>query len=154
MESLRSDGRPMSFRLIRGVAPSPGGMRTHPAAPHQFEAFLGSCRASGARVRSVGSVASPKRATHVRYLLVEAGWRILRTKGDETAALRAWAPRIAVRRGKRIAVALAWRLAGILYAMWRDNVAYDPARLRGPESRPVRDRLTAGRRSAAPDRGD
>jgi hypothetical protein len=35
-----------------------------------------------------------------RYLLVEAGWRILRAKGDETAALRAWALGVAVRRGK------------------------------------------------------
>lgn len=50
-----------------------------------------------------------------RYLLVEAGWRILRAKGDETPALRAWALGIAVRRGNRIAVvALARRLAGIL----------------------------------------
>jgi hypothetical protein len=34
-------------------------------------------------------------------------------------------------RGKRIAaVALARRLAGVLYAMWRDGVPYDAQRLR------------------------
>ena len=36
------------------------------------------------------------------------------------------------RRGKRIAaVALALRLAGILYAMWRDGVPNDVRRIRG-----------------------
>jgi hypothetical protein len=35
---------------------------------------------------------------------------------------------IAKRRGKRIAVvALARRLAGVLWAMWRDGTVYDPA---------------------------
>ena len=71
-----------------------------------------------------------------RYLLVEAAWRILRAKGTDTAALRAWALAIAVRRGKRIAVvALARRLAGILYAMWRDGRAYDASKLRLPRPR-------------------
>ena len=38
---------------------------------------------------------------------------------------------IARRRGKKIAmVALARRLARMLFAMWRDEVAYDPARIR------------------------
>ena len=56
----------------------------------------------------------------MRWLLVEAAWTILRSKSPETAALRAWTVQIAQRRGKRIAVvALARRLAGILYAMWR-----------------------------------
>jgi transposase len=45
------------------------------------------------------------------------------------AALRAWAEGIAGRRGKKIAmVALARRLARILYAMWRDEVDYQPTR--------------------------
>ncbi len=34
------------------------------------------------------------------------------------------------RRGRKVAVvAVARRLAGILWAMWRKNAAYDPARL-------------------------
>ena len=50
----------------------------------------------------------------------------------ETEALRNWADRIARRRGKRVAmVALARKLSGILYAMWRDGSAYDPAKLSG-----------------------
>jgi hypothetical protein len=44
--------------------------------------------------------------------------------------LQAWALRIAAWRGKRIAVvALARRLAGILYAMMRDGTEFDAGRL-------------------------
>ncbi len=65
----------------------------------------------------------------LRALLVEAAWSILRYERAETAALRAWALRIAARRGKRIAaVALARKLAGILYAMWRDGTDFGQPR--------------------------
>ena len=104
---------------------------------HQFEAFLGLVpgeRSSGEK-RRMGRITKAGNS-RVRYLLVEAGWRILRSKSDETAALRAWALAIAVRRGKRIAVvAVARRLAGIAYAMWRDGRAYDAAKLRMPRPR-------------------
>ncbi len=104
---------------------------------HQFEAFLGLVpgeRSSGEK-RRVGRITKAGNA-RVRYLLVEAGWRILRSKGEETAALRAWALTIAARRGKRIAVvALARRLAGIVYAMWRDGRSYDATQLRMPRPR-------------------
>lgn len=61
----------------------------------------------------------------LRALLVEAAWSLLRYERPETAALRAWALAIAARRGKRIAaVALARKLAGILYAMWRDGTDF------------------------------
>ena len=107
---------------------------------HQFEAFLGLVpgeRSSGEK-RRIGRITKAGNS-RVRYLLVEAGWRILRTKGNETAALRNWALGIAARRGRRIAaVAVARRLAGILYAMWRDGAPYDPARLRSHGSREQR----------------
>ena len=68
----------------------------------------------------------------LRTLLVEAAWSILRYEHAATRPLRAWALRIAARRGKRIAaVALARKLAGILYAMWRDGSDFgQPARRR------------------------
>lgn len=104
---------------------------------HEFEAFLGVVpgeRSSGEK-RRIGRITKAGNA-RARYLLVEAGWRILRSKDAETEALRAWALGIAARRGKRIAVvALARRLAGVLYAMWRDQRPYDAARLRLPRSR-------------------
>ena len=73
----------------------------------------------------------------VRWLLVEAAWRVATNKKrPETEALRSWADRVARRRGKRVAmVALARKLSGILYAMWRDGSAYDPVRLSGVGSR-------------------
>jgi transposase len=65
------------------------------------------------------------KAGNPRALLVEAAGSVLRYEHAETQALRAWALRIAARRGKRIAVvALARKLAGILYAMWRDGSAF------------------------------
>jgi transposase len=71
---------------------------------------------------------------YVQSLLVQAAWRISRLKDPRTAALCAWAEAIARRRGKKIAmVALARRLARMLFAMWRDEVAYDPARIRSSQ---------------------
>jgi transposase len=104
---------------------------------HQFEAYLGvvpSERSSGEQ-RRLGRITKAGNA-RARYLLVEAGWRVLRSRSAETAAVRTWALGIAARRGKKIAVvALARRLAGILYAMWRDQRPYDAARLRVPRAR-------------------
>lgn len=104
---------------------------------HQFEAFLGLVpgeRSSGEK-RRIGRITKAGNS-RVRYLLVEAAWRIIRSKSEETAALRSWALLIEARRGKRIAVvALARRLAGILYAMWKHNSPYDAARLKMP--RPI-----------------
>src|SRR6266478_6018605 len=49
------------------------------------------------------------------------------------ADLRDWATRIAVRRGKGMAVvALARRLAGILFALLRDGTVYEPRRRAPP----------------------
>jgi transposase len=104
---------------------------------HHFEAYLGLVpgeRSSGDK-RVVGRITKAGNA-RARYLLVEAAWRLLRSPREDTAAVRAWATRIALRRGKRIAVvALARRLAGIAYAMWRDNAPYDGTRLRLPQAR-------------------
>jgi transposase len=75
---------------------------------------------------------------YVQALLVQAAWRIARVKNPRTAALRTWADAIARRRGKKIAmVALARRLARVLFAMWRDEVAYDPARIRSSRRPPA-----------------
>lgn len=104
------------------------------ANAHQFEAFLGLVpgELSSGEKRRIGRI-TKQGNVRARYLLVEAGWRILRSRQADTAALRAWAEGIAARRGKRIAVvALARRLAGIVYAMWRDQRAYDASKLRRP----------------------
>jgi transposase len=62
-----------------------------------------------------------------RSLLVEAAWALLRWKTPKTQGLHEWATRIAARRGKATAVvALARKLAGILFALWRDGTEFDP----------------------------
>ena len=69
--------------------------------------------------------------SRVRSLLVEVSWLILSSRKEELRGLKQWALRIAERRGRRVAVvALARKLAGILYALWRDGTEFDPARLR------------------------
>ena len=59
----------------------------------------------------------------IRSLLVEVAWGIICRRGSPaTEELRVWAMKIALRRGRKIAaVALARKLAGILYAMLRDG---------------------------------
>ncbi len=107
---------------------------------HQVESYLG-------LVPSEDSSADRHRRGHMtkarnprmRWLLVQAAWAALRSRRADAAGLRAWADQLAKRRGARIAtVALARRLAGILFAMWRDRTtcagahfrAVDPARAR------------------------
>ncbi len=101
---------------------------------HQLEAYLGIVPGewSSSEKRRLGGLTKAGN-TRVRWLLVEASWLILRSKSPETAALRAWALPIARRRGQRIAaVTLARRLAGILFAMWRDGAPYDARKIRTP----------------------
>ena len=58
---------------------------------------------------------------------------ILRRRPPQAEALRTWALRIAARRGTPVAVvALARRLAGILYALLRDGRVFEPKRVRHP----------------------
>ena len=106
---------------------------------HQAEAYLGlvpSERSSGEQQHR-GRI-TKRGNTRTRWLLVEAAWRIRRSKDPALAPLNAWADRIAARRGKRVAiVALARRLAGILFAMWRTNTPYTAGRARREDVAPA-----------------
>jgi transposase len=85
------------------------------------------------RISKAGSV-------RARSLLVEAALSLLRWKTERTKALHEWWARIAQRRGKATAVvALARKLAGIMFAVWRDDTEFDPQLLRpgGAPMRPV-----------------
>jgi transposase len=65
--------------------------------------------------------------TALRWCLVQAAWaaRRARRKGP----MQRWADEIEKRRGTRVAVlALARKLAGILYAIWRDGTVYESRR--------------------------
>ena len=80
----------------------------------------------------------------MRWLLIQVAVSILRRRPPQAETLHAWALHIAARRGKQVAVvALARRLAGILYALLRDGSVFEPHRVRHPrrpavEAAPVR----------------
>ena len=94
---------------------------------HAVSAYLGLVpgeNTTGGK-RRLGSI-TKQGNTHARSMLVQSAWQILRA-GDADDPLRRWADALAKTRGKRIAaVALARRLAGVLWAMWRDGTVYDP----------------------------
>jgi transposase len=95
---------------------------------HQVEAYLGlvpSEKTSGRR--KLGSI-TKQGNSYLRALLVQAAWSLLRTRGSDP--LKLWGREVQKRRGKRIAaIAIARRLAGILWAMWREGTVYEPGRL-------------------------
>jgi len=94
---------------------------------HQVESYLGLVPrelSSGEKQRKGRITKTGDRRT--RYLLVEAAWALLRSKRPAVAPLQAWTERLAARRGRRVAVvALARKLAGILYAMMRDETEFN-----------------------------
>jgi len=97
---------------------------------HSLQSYLGLVpgeNSSSERKRRTSiTKAGPPR---VRWALAQAAWCFRRTQ--KTAPLALWADEIEKRRGKMIALtALARRLAGIMYAIWRDGTSYDPAHRR------------------------
>ncbi|MBN4049532.1 IS110 family transposase [bacterium AH-315-N03] len=79
---------------------------------------------SGKRVRRTGITKAG--APAMRHTLVQAAWAARRSRKHRNDPMIGWADRIEKRRGKRIAtVALARKMAGILYAIWRDGKSYN-----------------------------
>jgi transposase len=103
---------------------------------HHVESYLGlvpSEDSSGGK-RRLGAI-SKKGNKYMRALLVQSAWIILRT-ADSKDPLRMWAQAVSARRGKFVAaIALARRLVGVLWAMWRKGNAYEPGRLAAASSR-------------------
>jgi transposase len=95
---------------------------------HQVESYLGLVPGedtTGGK-RRLGAI-TKKGNSYLRALLTQSAWSILRMAHPDDP-LRRWGEAVAKRRGKRIAViALARRLAGVLWAMWRDGTVYDRA---------------------------
>lgn len=97
------------------------------ANAHKVESYLGLTpgeNSSSERNQKLGITKAGSSA--VRRVLVQAAWVVMcRTQGP----LATWARNIESRRGKFIAVvALARKLAGILFAMWRDKTAFTPSK--------------------------
>jgi transposase len=63
----------------------------------------------------------------VRRNLIQAAWVALRFRPSDPMVR--WATRILERRGKFVAVvALARKMAGVMFALWRDRTSYQPMR--------------------------
>lgn len=94
---------------------------------HHVESYLGlvpSEKTTGGK-RRLGAI-TKQGNTYLRAMLVQSAWVILR-QSARVDPLQRWALAVVERRGKRIAViALARRLAGVLWAMWRNNTVYEP----------------------------
>jgi transposase len=95
---------------------------------HAVESYLG-------LVPGEDSSAERKRRTSItkagptalRWCLVQAAWAARRTRQRDP--MHHWVDEVEKRRGKRVAVlALARKLAGILFAIWRDGTVYEPRR--------------------------
>src|SRR5271154_1280321 len=91
---------------------------------HDVEAYLGLTPgqdSSSARERTTGITKAG--STPLRRCLVQAAWSARRARGKHPMV--DWSLEVEKRRGKRIAiVAFARKLAGILFALWRDGTLY------------------------------
>ena len=98
------------------------------ADAHAVESYLGLVPgeySSGPVTRRLGITKAGSTAT--RTALVQAAWSARRHAAHDP--LGRWVRAVEHRRGRKVAiVALARKLAGILYALWRDHAAYDPRR--------------------------
>jgi transposase len=97
---------------------------------HQLEAYLGLVprEYSSGETQRRGPITKAGHS-RTRWLLIQVAVSILRRHPPQAEELRTWALRIAARRGKHVAVvALARRVAGILYALLRDGTVYTPRR--------------------------
>ena len=102
-------------------------IRRFPGA-HAVESYLGLVpgedSSADRRRRTRITKAGP---TALRWCLVQAAWAARRTRRKDP--LHRWVDDVQKRRGTRVAVlALARKLAGILFAIWRDGTVYEPRR--------------------------
>lgn len=95
---------------------------------HKVEAYLGltpgenssSDRQQRTSITKAGSAA-------LRRVLVQAAWAARRCR--KTHPMLTWVAEVEKRRGPRVAiVALARKIVGILFALWRDGTTYSPLR--------------------------
>jgi len=95
---------------------------------HKLESYLGLVPgedSSSERQRRVGITKAGPSA--LRWALVQSAWSARRCSQKDP--MHEWANEVEKRRGKRVAVlALARKIAGILYALWRDGGTYVPER--------------------------
>lgn len=132
-----SDGDPVARRLmtVPGIGPVTAVRfiaaiddRTRFTGAHAVASYVGLVAgedSSSDRKRRLGITKAGCPA--LRWCLVQAAHCARRTLPP--GPLRDWVDAVEHRRGRQVAVvALARKLTGILYALWRDQTVYDPLR--------------------------
>lgn len=98
------------------------------ASAHRVQSYLGLTpgeNSSANRERRTGITKAGPRA--LRRNLVNAAWAATKTRCSDP--MLGWMQQLADRRGRHVAiVALARKLAGIMFAIWRDGTTYEPKR--------------------------
>jgi transposase len=94
---------------------------------HSVGSYLGLTpgeNSSGMKTRRLGITGAG--ATRVRASLIQAAWSAYRTRPEDPMVR--WARHLAEKKPPQVAVtALARKMSGILFAMWRDQATYNPA---------------------------
>jgi transposase len=96
------------------------------ASSHALESYVGlvpgeNSSSERKRITSLTKAGARK----LRWALIQAAWSARRCRKTDPIVM--WALQVEARRGKCVAtVALARKLVGILYAIWRDGSVYDP----------------------------
>ena len=96
------------------------------ASAHHLMSYVGLTPGeSSSSLRSHRTGITKAGASDLRHALVQGCWSMLRTKPGEPMVQ--WALSLAARRNRQVAVvALARKLLGILWAMWRSGQSYRP----------------------------
>jgi transposase len=139
--AAKADERCRRMMSIPGVGPNTAlrftaALDEHQrfAGAHAVQSYLGlvpGVHASSDHEHRLGLTKAGPPA--VRWVLVQAAWSARRCA--KSHPMVRWSYEVEHRRGVRIAVvALARKLAGILYAVWRDGTNYDPKRGAAPTS--------------------
>jgi transposase len=91
---------------------------------HSLQSYLGLTpgeSSSGMKTHRLGITSAG--SVKMRTALVQAAWSAYRTRPNDPMVL--WARKISERRPKQVAVvALARKMSGILFALWRDGTMY------------------------------
>ena len=146
----KSDPTTERLMTMPGVGPIVAmAFKSHVDDPRRFSSssklgsFLalvpGECT-TGGKIKRTSTIRAG--CQYMKALLIQAAWSMWRCQ--PTSPLVTWARLLAERRGKRIAiVALARKMAFVLWAMWKNGESYDPSRASSHQPAAVQTDLAA-----------